>query len=126
MPLSDLWIGTSGYVYPHWRKGVFYPHGLPPRDELTYFAARFRTVELNNPFYRVPAPEAFARWRVATPPDFVFAIKANRFITHVKRLHDCGEPVADFLARANELTPKLGPLLFQLPPTLEADLGRLD
>lgn len=126
LPLRDLWIGTSGYVYPHWRKGVFYPHGLPPRDELTHFAARFRTVELNNPFYRIPAPESFARWREATPPDFVFAVKANRFITHVKRLHDCGEPVADFLARAGELTPKLGPLLFQLPPTLEADLGRLD
>jgi uncharacterized protein YecE (DUF72 family) len=133
MPLSatnsspcQLWIGTSGYVYPHWRKGVFYPQGLPQKDELAYFATRFRTVELNNSFYRLPPPDAFLRWREATPPDFQFAVKASRLITHLLRLRDSMAPVALLLDHAGALGPKLGPVLFQLPPTFQADLPRLD
>jgi uncharacterized protein YecE (DUF72 family) len=121
-----LWIGTSGYVYPHWRRGVFYPKGLPAKDELSYYATRFHTVELNNPFYRLPSREMFLRWREATPPAFHFAVKVSRFITHMKRLRDAAEPIGTFVELAAELGPKLGPLLFQLPPSFHADLERLD
>lgn len=123
--LAEVWIGTSGYVYRHWRKATFYPSGLPAREELRYFAAHFRTVELNNPFYRLPTPEMFLRWRDSTPPDFRFAVKASRYITHIKRLRDVGAELALFLERADHLGRKLGPLLFQLPPTQQLDLGRL-
>jgi uncharacterized protein YecE (DUF72 family) len=121
-----IWIGTSGYVYRHWRKGVFYPFELRQREELSYYASHFSTVELNNPFYRLPTPEMFARWRDQTPPGFCFAVKASRFITHQKRLRKVEESLALFVERAALLGPKLGPILFQLPPTLHLDLGRLD
>jgi uncharacterized protein YecE (DUF72 family) len=120
--VSELWVGTSGYVYVHWRRGVFYPQGLRQRDELAYYAARFRTVELNNPFYRLPAPESFDRWREAVPEDFLYAVKASRYISHIRRLRDAAESVALFMERAERLGPKLGPILFQLPPTYAADL----
>src|SRR5918999_4827774 len=81
-----IWLGTSGYVYRHWRKGIFYPAGLKIREELAFYANRFPTVELNNPFYRLPTAEMFARWRDATPDGFRFAVKASRHITHVKGL----------------------------------------
>lgn len=123
--LAQVWIGTSGYVYRHWRKGVFYPTGLPAREELSFFATRFRTVELNNPFYRLPTPEMFDRWRDSTPPGFQFSVKASRFITHIKRLRDVRDELALFLERATRLGPKLGPVLFQLPPTQKLDLDRL-
>jgi uncharacterized protein YecE (DUF72 family) len=124
--LGRIWIGTSGYVYRHWRKGVFYPPGLPARDELAYFAARFPTVELNNPFYRLPTAETFCRWREITPDDFQFAVKASRYITHVKRLRNVSDEVALFMERAEHLGTKLGPILFQLPPNQQLDLPRLD
>ena len=120
--MSELWVGTSGYVYVHWRRGVFYPQGLRQREELRYYAERFRTVELNNSFYRLPAPESFDRWREAVPDDFRYAVKASRYITHVLRLRDSAESVALFLERAERLGPKLGPILFQLPPTYGADV----
>lgn len=123
---AEVWIGTSGYVYRHWRKGVFYPVGLPAREELGYYASRFRTVELNNPFYRLPTAEMFQRWRDSTPPDFQFAVKASRYITHVKRLRNVADELALFLDRADHLGSKLGPILFQLPPTQQIDLARLD
>lgn len=123
--MAEIRIGTSGYVYPHWRKGVFYPAGLPVRQELGYYAARFRTVELNNPFYRLPSPEMFVRWRESTPDDFEFAVKASRYITHIKRLRDATQEVALFMERATLLGPKLGPVLFQLPPTQQIDTVRL-
>jgi uncharacterized protein YecE (DUF72 family) len=122
---ADVWIGTSGYVYRHWRQGVFYPTGLPAREELGYYASHFRTVELNNPFYRLPTPEMFQRWRDNTPSDFQFAVKASRYITHIKRLRDVGDELALFQARADHLGPKLGPVLFQLPPTQQLELARL-
>lgn len=123
--LARVWIGTSGYVYRHWRKGVFYPAGLPARDELGYYAGRFSSVELNNSFYRLPTPQMFDRWRGATPPGFEFAVKASRYITHIKRLRDVGDSLDLFLDRAERLGPKLGPILFQLPPTQHADTVRL-
>jgi uncharacterized protein YecE (DUF72 family) len=123
---AEGWIGTSGYVYRHWRKGAFYPPGLPAREELAYFANRFRTVELNNPFYRLPTAEMFERWRDSTPPDFQFAVKASRYITHIKRLRNVGDELILFLDRASHLGPKLGPVLFQLPPTQQLELARLD
>jgi uncharacterized protein YecE (DUF72 family) len=124
--LGRIWIGTSGYVYRHWRKGVFYPSGLKLREELAYYAARFPTVELNNPFYRLPTPEMFVRWREVTPEGFRFAVKASRFITHIKRLQNVGDEVALFMERADLLGPKLGPVLFQLPPNQQLDLPRLE
>ena len=120
--MSELWVGTSGYVYAHWRRGVFYPEGLRQKDELAYYAERFRTVELNNPFYRLPAPESFDRWRDVAPDDFLYAVKASRYISHIRRLRDAGESVALFMERAERLGPKLGPILFQLPPTYAVDL----
>ena len=108
--MGQRWIGTSGYVYPHWRRGVFYPEALRQRDELGWYASRFRTVELNNPFYRLPEPETFDRWRDAVPQGFVFAVKASRYITHIKHLRDAAEPVALLLDRASRLGDKLGPV----------------
>jgi uncharacterized protein YecE (DUF72 family) len=122
---GKAWIGTSGYVYRHWRKGIFYPRGLPAREELGYFATVFGTVELNNPFYRLPTAEMFQRWRESTPPTFRFAVKASRYITHLKRLSKVEDELALFLSRADHLGPKLGPILFQLPPTLQLELPRL-
>src|SRR5207249_5159621 len=83
--MPEVFIGTSGFVYPHWRRGVFYPPGLPQAKELAFYAHEFRTVELNNPFYRLPERETFARWQERTPDDFLFAVKASRFITHIMR-----------------------------------------
>lgn len=124
--LDRVWIGTSGYVYKHWRKGVFYPAGLKIREELGYYAGCFPTVELNNPFYRLPTEEMFIRWRDATPDRFQFAVKASRFITHIKRLREVSEELGLFMQRAVHLGPKLGPVLFQLPPNQQLDLSRLE
>src|SRR5206468_11492206 len=90
---GPILIGTSGYVYRHWRGGVFYPPGLRHQDELEFYAHEFPTVELNNPFYRLPTFDAFVSWRQRTPDDFLFAVKARRFITHMKRLKECADPI---------------------------------
>jgi uncharacterized protein YecE (DUF72 family) len=104
---------------------VFYPAGLPAHRELSWYAERFPTVELNNPFYRLPESTTVERWRETVPPDFVFAFKASRLITHTLRLRDSGPAVAELESRAALLGPKRGPVLFQLPPTLPLDLPRL-
>ncbi len=117
-------VGTSGWVYPDWR-GAFYPRGLPQRDWLPWFAERFPTVEVNASFYALPAPATFARWREATPEGFTFAVKASRYVTHIRRLRDAEAPVATFWERALALGDKLGPVLFQLPPGFVADVGLL-
>jgi len=122
---NDVWIGTSGFVYPHWRNGVFYPPGLPQKEELAFFAQSFRTVELNNPFYRLPEKETFTGWRRRTPPDFRFAVKASRYITHIRKLKEAEEPLRTFLDRARGLGAKLGPVLFQFPAAWGVDLERL-
>ncbi|MFB4275171.1 DUF72 domain-containing protein [Nonomuraea sp. MTCD27] len=118
-------VGTSGWQYKDWR-GVLYPEGVPMRLWLETYAAEFATVESNNAFYRLPSAESFAAWRDRTPPGFVMAVKASRFLTHIKRLAEPEEPVARLMGAAAELKDKLGPILLQLPPTLKADPGRLD
>lgn len=119
-------IGTSGFSYRHWRGGVFYPKGVPQKKELEYYAGQFRTLELNSPFYHLPSREVFESWHQRTPPDFVFAVKASRFITHIRRLNDCEEPLALLVERAEGLGKKLGPMLFQLPPSAKPDLALLE
>lgn len=118
-------VGTSGWQYADWR-GLLYPTGVPMRLWLQTYAAHFPTVESNAAFYRLPAPQTFAAWRDRTPEGFVFAVKASRFLTHIKRLRDPEEPVARLLAHASALGPKLGPILLQLPPTLPCDPEALD
>ncbi len=120
-----LFLGTSGYVYSHWRRR-FYPRGLPARAWLAYYAERFTTVELNNPFYRLPTTEMFAAWRAAVPAGFVFAVKASRFLTHLKRLREPEDPLRLLLERARRLGPTLGPVLFQLPGNFQLKVERLD
>ena len=117
-------IGTSGWQYGHWRER-FYPARTPQRSWLEHYAARFATVESNNAFYMLPKPETFASWRERTPADFVMAVKANRYITHIRRLRDASDSVARFMSAARHLGDKLGPVLVQLPPTLKADLSSL-
>jgi len=120
-----LLIGTSGWQYRDWRGGL-YPAGVPQRRWLERYASQYLTVENNNSFYRLPARETFAGWQTRTPGDFVMAVKASRYLTHVRRLRDPAEPVARFLGAAAGLGPKLGPVLLQLPPNLTAVPDRLD
>ncbi len=120
-----IWIGTSGWVYAHWR-GVFYPSDLAQSKWFDYYSSQFGTVEINNTFYRLPREAVFDRWREQAPKDFAYAVKASRFITHVKRLSDAAEPVKLFLSRAVRLGPHLGPILYQLPPKWHADPERLE
>ncbi|MEV6961626.1 DUF72 domain-containing protein [Streptomyces sp. NPDC051207] len=120
-----LFVGTSGWQYKDWR-GVFYPAGCPTRLWLEEYAARFATVEINNAFYRLPSRETFEAWRERTPEGFVVAVKASRYLTHIKRLRDPGEPVDRLMSHAAGLGDRLGPILLQLPPTLRCDPGLLD
>lgn len=117
-------IGTSGWQYRSWR-GRFYPKDVPQPEWLEHFCQRFKTVEVNNTFYRLPPPEVFAAWRKRVPEDFVMVLKVSRYLTHLKQLHDPEEPVSRFLAHAAPLGERTGPLLIQLPPRLKADLPRL-
>src|ERR1700744_5214248 len=118
-------IGTSGWQYRDWRGGL-YPVGVTQRLWLEDYATHYLTVENNNSFYRLPSRETFAAWRERTPDDFVMAVKASRYLTHVRRLRDPAGPVAPLLGAAAGLGPKLGPVLLQLPPTLQGDPGTLD
>jgi uncharacterized protein YecE (DUF72 family) len=112
------YVGCSGWHYEHWR-GLYYPQELPRSKWLPFYAQQFDTVELNNSFYRVPSEKAFTVWRESTPENFIFAVKVSRFITHIKRLRNLGPAVEDFLSRAGLLGGKLGPLLYQLPPSMK-------
>ncbi|WP_306215423.1 DUF72 domain-containing protein [Actinoplanes sp. RD1] len=119
-------MGTSGWQYKDWRgDDRLYPPKLPQRLWLEHFAGSFASVEVNNAFYRLPERDTFANWRARTPDDFCFAVKMSRYLTHIKRLQDPAEPVARFLSRADALGDKLGPVLLQLPPTLQFDPGLL-
>jgi uncharacterized protein YecE (DUF72 family) len=120
-------VGLSGWNYAHWRNGVFYPPRLPAARWLDFYAERFETVEVNSTFYRLPRRDAVARWVEQTPENFVFSVKASRYLTHVKRLRDLGPGLELFLERIAPLldSPKLGPLLWQLPPTFRRDHERL-
>jgi uncharacterized protein YecE (DUF72 family) len=115
-----MFVGTSGWHYRDWR-GAFYSLKEPTRNWLARYAEEFRTVELNNAFYRLPAAETFAGWAMQTPSEFLFAVKASRYLTHIRRLYDPEDPVHLLLERAAPLGLKLGPILLQLPPNLRAD-----
>jgi uncharacterized protein YecE (DUF72 family) len=118
-------IGTSGWQYRDWRGGL-YPAGVAQRRWLEHYASYYLTVENNASFYRLPAEQTFAGWQARTPGDFVMAVKASRYLTHVRKLRDPEEPVARLLGAAAALGPKLGPVLLQLPPTLKAEPALLD
>jgi uncharacterized protein YecE (DUF72 family) len=120
-----FFVGTSGYSYKEW-KGTFYPEKMPAKDMLGYYAQRFSTVEINNTFYRMPAPSVLESWALQVPESFRFVLKAPQAITHFKRLKDVGEPTERFLQVASVLKQRLGPLLFQLPPNFKKDLPRLE
>ncbi len=118
-------VGTSGWQYRHWR-GVLYPPDVPQKRWLEHYATLYATVENDGTFYRLPSRETFAGWRARTPDDFVMAIKASRFLTHIRRLRDPVEPVERLMHAAGGLGGRLGPVLLQLPPNLTADPPRLD
>lgn len=118
-------VGTSGWHYDDWRPR-FYPLGLGRSRWLEYYSRRFAAVEVNNAFYRLPERRTFESWRASVPADFLVAVKASRYLTHVRRLQQPEEPVARLMDRARGLGEHLGPILLQLPPTLRADPGRLD
>ncbi|MDP9395514.1 MAG: DUF72 domain-containing protein [Actinomycetota bacterium] len=123
--MARTYVGISGWTYKGWR-GVFYPPKLPHRRELEYAAQRMNSVELNGSFYSLQRPSSYRSWFAQTPEDFVFSVKGPRFITHMKKLRDIDAPLSNFLASGVlALGHKLGPLLWQLPPNLGFDAGRL-
>ena len=122
--MAKIHIGTSGWNYKHWL-GPFYPPKFPASKMLEFYAAHFKTVELNNSFYHLPAIKSFEAWRETTPDDFIFAVKASRFITHMKKLKDPKAASRKFLTHAAKLGEKLGPILFQLPPRWRVNSERL-
>lgn len=121
---GKIYIGTSGWHYKHW-VGAFYPEETKDAGQLAYYMKFFKTVEINNSFYRLPSPETFKDWRKAVPDDFIFSVKASRYITHMKKLKADKEPVSKFFSSAGNLEEKLGPVLFQLPPGWNVNPQRL-
>jgi len=117
-------VGCSGWNYGDWR-GAFYPQALPASKWLEHYSRQFETVEVNTTFYRLVKRDAVARWIEQTPARFLFAVKASRYLTHIKRLRDPRDSVDYFMERASELGSHLGPVLLQLPPDLPLDLDRL-
>lgn len=124
-PRRAIYIGTSGWHYPHWR-GPFYPEKLSAAKMLDFYARHFDTVELNNTFYRLAPETAIEEWRTQTSPGFLFAAKGSRFLTHMKKLKDPEAGIAKFFDRVDGLGRKLGPVLFQLPPHWEVNIDRLE
>ena len=118
-------IGCSGWMYREWR-GIFYPDGLPQKRWFERYAQEFETVEINASFYRMPLASTFEKWREKAPPAFHYAVKVNRFITHMKKLCDCRNEIERFIELVRPLGDKLGPLLYQLPPSLHEDRQRLE
>jgi len=130
--MAKIYIGTSGFSYPHWGKGVFYPKDIPQAKWFEYYCQHFKTVELNVSFYRLPKKETFVNWRKRAGKDFVFSVKGSRYITHIKRLKDCQEPVKRFFEAAEPLggltSREVRPhqvVLWQLPPRFRVNLERL-
>src|SRR4051812_12639443 len=121
----NLYVGTSGYSYKEW-KGTFYPEDLPDKQMLKFYGERFRSVEINNTFYRMPKASVLEAWAAEVPPEFKFVLKAPQRITHNQRLNDAADSVSYLLKVAGALKERLGPLLFQLPPYLKKDVPRLD
>jgi len=117
--MRKIFIGTSGWAYSHW-ENIFYPDSLPSKDKLKYYSRQFKTTEVNYSFYRLPRPSTYQNWYSQTPGNFLFAVKTSRFITHIKRLKDVKEPWKIFIKNALNLKEKLGPVLFQFPPSFKA------
>lgn len=124
MPRGRIHIGTSGWHYDHW-VGPFYPEDMTSAGFLEFYAQRFHTVEINNTFYSLPRKPTLEAWRDETPKRFLFACKASRFITHMKKLKDPRRSVKRFFDTIDVLRPKLGPVLFQLPPRWHVNVDRL-
>jgi len=122
---TEIRIGTSGWHYKHWL-GDFYPADWPTSRMLDFYLRHFDTVEINNSFYHLPSVATFENWRAATPPKFRFAVKASRYITHMKKLKEPEAALENFLPPVELLQEKLGPILFQLPPRWRCNLDRLD
>ncbi|HSL24518.1 MAG TPA: DUF72 domain-containing protein [Vicinamibacterales bacterium] len=118
-------VGCSGWEYKHW-KGDFYPEGLPRQRWFQHYAGAFDTVEINNSFYRLPQKQTMKSWRLQAPAGFVYAVKASRYLTHMRKLKDPADPLALLFDRARELGPHLGPVLYQLPPRWKPDHERLE
>jgi len=125
MNRGRIYIGTSGWHYPHW-VGPFYPEHMPSEEFLSYYARHFETVEVNNTFYHLPSPQTLTSWHDETPKDFLFACKASRFITHMKKLKDPEQSITRFFENIQVLRKKLGPILFQLPPRWTMNVTRLE
>jgi uncharacterized protein YecE (DUF72 family) len=128
MAVKPVRIGCSGWNYQSWRGGEFYPKGVPPSRWLEYYSQQFETVEVNSTFYRLASQKAVANWVKQTPEGFVFALKASRYLTHMKRLTDLGQGIERYYERIEPLvgTPKLGPIVWQLPPNFHRDEERLE
>jgi uncharacterized protein YecE (DUF72 family) len=122
---GSLRVGTSGWHYSHW-KGPFYPEDIKNSEMLKFYMDRFNTVEINNSFYNLPQKKTIEAWRDTVPRDFIFAVKASRYITHMKKLREPGKSTKKFFKRIEVLGDKLGPILFQLPPRWRFDAGRLE
>jgi uncharacterized protein YecE (DUF72 family) len=122
--MDNIHIGTSGWSYKEWANDFY--RGVKPREQFQFYASRFSTVELNNTFYRLPLLTTVQAWRALAPPDFIFAVKGSRFITHILRLNNLGRALGKFIRRIEPLREKLGPILWQLPPNLKPDFPRLD
>src|SRR5262249_33730450 len=120
----NLYVGTSGYSYKEW-KGPFYPKNLPDKQMLTFYGERFRTVEINNTFYRMPEASVLQKWAGEVPADVQFDLKAPQHITHVTQLKDASDATPESLEVSGVLKERLGPLLFQLPPRVKKDVPRL-
>ena len=124
MARQRIHIGTSGWSYDHWQ-GIFYPEGLAANQRLADYQQNFRSVEINSSFYRLPSPTSLRRWYDSVPDDFIFAVKASRYITHMKKLRDPKRALKEFISRVEVLRDKLGPILFQLPPRWHINAERL-
>ncbi|MGN6416255.1 MAG: DUF72 domain-containing protein [Pseudobacter sp.] len=124
MAKGNIYIGTSGWHYKHW-KGTFYPDNIKPDEQFAFYAEHFSTVEINNSFYKLPEPGTFTAWRRSAPRNFLFAVKASRYITHMVKLKANRQSFDKFFSRVVKLEEKLGPILFQLPPRWKVNTERL-
>jgi uncharacterized protein YecE (DUF72 family) len=123
--MAKIYIGTSGWYYDHW-ENTFYPEDTAPLERLPYYATQFGTVEINNTFYHLPLEKSVENWYQKVPKNFIFSVKASRYITHLKRLRDPVESTKYFFERLKPLKEKMGPILFQLPPSFKKELERLE
>ncbi|CCB86138.1 putative uncharacterized protein [Parachlamydia acanthamoebae UV-7] len=124
MKKQSIHIGTSGWSYPHWKEN-FYPEEIKMKDWLNYYSSNFSTVEINSTFYRIPSISTVEKWTAQVPNNFLFSIKASQYITHRKRLHECEESLAYFYQTIRHFKEKMGPILFQLPPSFKMNKERL-